>query len=143
VADVLKSVRTRLLSSTTVSTSVGSTRIYPQHAEQAAALPHIVLREIGNTTEHNLLGTSGTSETRVQIDCYALTYAAAYALREAARRIVGETYGTVEGLNFRSAVQGSRFGAYLEPRDGSDQGKHVLSVDFLLIHSETALTSGA
>lgn len=140
MADILKAVRSRLLSTTSV-TSLVSTRVYPTYAEQSATLPYVVLREVSNFAEENLAGTSGLSTSRVQVDCYALTHGAAYALREACRQQLHAYRGTSESVVFRASVQGSRFGTRLEPRDGSDHGKHIQTIDFLFTHSETAVSS--
>lgn len=125
----------------TAITDKVSTRIYPTHAEQNATMPYVVLKEIGNTAEENLAGTAGLSATRIQFDCTAATYAQAYALREAVRQALHAWRGTSETVQFRASSQGSRFAIYLEPRDGSDQGKHVSIIDIVFSHTETALTS--
>lgn len=140
MADIVKAVRAKMLTVTAI-TDIVSTRIYPTHAEQNAALPYVLLKEIGNESVEHLEGTSGLSSTRLQFDCTAATYSAAFALREAVRQALHAWRGTSSSVTVRSSVQGSRFSIYLEPRDGSDQGKHVLGFDLVMTHTETALDS--
>lgn len=140
MAEILKAVRSRMLGATSVSDLV-STRVYWQHLPQDATLPAVVLKEISNEAVEHLKGTSGVSTTRVQIDCYATSYPAAFALREAIRQRLHAWRGTSQSVNVLSSLQGSRFSIYLEPRDGSDVGRHVAIIDFLMTHSETALAT--
>lgn len=140
MAEILKAVRSHILGTTSVSDLVG-TRVYWQRLEQNATLPAVVLKELSNEAAEHLLGTSGLSTTRVQIDCYATSYPAAFALREAIRQRLHAYRGTSQSVVIRSVAQGSRQSLFLEPRDGDDVGKHVATIDFLVTHSETALTS--
>lgn len=140
MADLLKAIRAKLLTASGVTDKV-STRIYPLHAEQNATLPYVVLKEVGSDAVEHLKGTSGVSSTRVQFDCTASTYAAAYALRESVRQAVHAWLGTSDGLRFMASVQGSRYALYLEPREGSDQGKYVSIIDIVFTHTEVEITS--
>ena len=53
---------------------------YPNIASQNTATPYIVYQRVVSTTNNNLLGPSDLQNTRVQIDAYAKTYAAAQHL---------------------------------------------------------------
>lgn len=139
MAEILKAVRDRMLGVTAVSSLVAA-RVYWQQLPQAVTFPAVVLREISNEEVAHLRGTSGVSVTRVQIDCYSPDYTAAFALREAIRQRVRPWRGTQGSVFVHSVVQGSRNSFYLEPRDGTETGRHVCTIDFLIHHSETALS---
>lgn len=140
MAEILRAVRDRMLGASAVSTLVGS-RVHWQHLPQAETFPAVVIREISNEEVAHLRGTSGTSTTRVQIDCYSLDYTVAYAVREAIRQRLRPWRGTQGSVFVNEVIQGSRNSFYLEPRDGTELGRHVCTIDFLITHSETALST--
>ena len=63
----------------TGNTSAG-TRIFPMTAPDAVVRPYLVYQRITANDENVLNGTSGLYNTRLQIDCYADTYAGVNAL---------------------------------------------------------------
>ena len=52
-------------------------RVYPLIAPDGAARPYIVFQRISANAQNVLSGTSGLSNTRVQVSVYATTYAQA------------------------------------------------------------------
>lgn len=67
---------------TGASTTAG-TRVYWVDRPQLAALPAVTLQVISDPRPQHLKGFEETRRTLVQIDCWAETYAAAKALKEA------------------------------------------------------------
>lgn len=105
-----------------------ATRIYPRIRPQNSALPAITYTVPGGARDATLKGLSGTRRPRIQIDCWAATYAQSRALAEAA----------VADLSTPADVAGLKFGRASadEPRDlGEDVGDtfiHRASVDLLV-----------
>lgn len=50
-------------------------RVYPLSAPDATARPYIIFQRITSNDENVLAGSSGLVNTRMQVDCYADTYA--------------------------------------------------------------------
>lgn len=65
-------------------TALADTRIYPVVMPQGGKLPALVYTVVDDVPENSLAGwTSGLSNARVQIDCYAKGYIAAQTLADA------------------------------------------------------------
>lgn len=77
-----ESLRTLLLGTAGV-TAIAGTRIDWGISPQGAALPRLVLTEVGAQADTVHSGPSGLRETRVQIDCWAATFKAAKQLARA------------------------------------------------------------
>lgn len=71
------------LSADTAIAAAVSTRIYPVIAPQNAAYPHVTYQRISGGQVNSLDGYGGTENPRIQIDCWAETYAAAKSLAKA------------------------------------------------------------
>lgn len=112
--------------------ALASTRLYWVQAAQGVAKPYATLQRVSGLRDTPMDGPSGLIESRVQIDCYGLTYAAAKTL---ARAI--ET--AISGAAF---TQGSTYfqGCFLDAeRDGyeaeaSPDKLFRVSLDFIIFH---------
>jgi hypothetical protein len=94
-------LRTRLKNDAGVSALVG-TRIDWSVRPQGSITPCVVLTMIADNRDQHFQGFAGFRSTRIQIDCYAATKAAAVALREAViAAVVPEA--TVSGVTFLRA----------------------------------------
>ncbi len=60
--------------------TAAGTRVYPLTAPDSVAKPYITYQRISSNSENVLSGTSGLTNTRVQIDVYATTYAEATSI---------------------------------------------------------------
>lgn len=78
IADLMAYLRT----SATISALAGS-RITPAAASQGTVLPYITVEAITRGPLYADDGAVGLTQDRVQIDCWATTYAAARALGDA------------------------------------------------------------
>jgi hypothetical protein len=92
---------------TAANTSAGS-RVYWVDRPQAAALPAVTLQIISDIRPQHLKGFNPLRDTRVQIDCWATSYAAVTALKEAVlAAVVPEN--TSNGIRFdRAIIDGER-----------------------------------
>lgn len=126
MADLGTALHTRLKDGS--AGAIVATRIYPRIRPQNSPLPAITYTVPGGARDATLKGLSQTRRPRVQIDCWAETYAQSRALADAAVADLS-TPATVAGLKFGRASAD-------EPRDlGEDTGGkylHRASVDLLV-----------
>lgn len=61
------------------------TRIYPEMAPASAPFPYVVVQEISVESHYHLDGASGTHDTLVQVDCWALSSLASKTLARTIR----------------------------------------------------------
>ena len=118
--DMQGALRARI---TGASTTAG-TRVYWVDRPQSAALPAVTLQTISDPRPQHLKGFDELRETRVQVDCWADTYAAARTLLEAVlAAVVPEN--TSNGIRFDRAMV-----------DNSDDGGERTETKF--IHRQRA-----
>ena len=80
-------------------TAIAGDRIYPLLAPPDVARPYVVWQRIASEPQVSLAGfTSGLERIRVQIDCYADTPDAVFALAAAVRAAVQAATGPVRGI---------------------------------------------
>jgi hypothetical protein len=63
-----------------LNTTDADERVYPIMAPDGVAKPYIVYQRVLSNTENTLSGNAGITNTRMQLDIYADTYAGAQAL---------------------------------------------------------------
>lgn len=73
-------------------------RVYPLVRGQGTPLPALVYTRTGSAPVTSLAGSSGLDQVRVQVDCYAASYAAAKALAAEVRQLL-------EGASFKALLQ--------------------------------------
>lgn len=101
--------RALLMNDPAVSVLCGARINYAEHP-QGAPLPAIVLTLIDDAEGHHLKGPDGLSTGRVQVDCYADTYADAMQLARAVRaKMDGYHDARFPGV-FLDGTQGRRDG---------------------------------
>lgn len=125
MADFATALRSRLTG------LAAGTRVYWTLVPQGTALPYVRMQTVTDPRLEHLQGYDGARVTRVQVDCFAATYAAARSLSEAVISAVAQP-ATVGGVRFgRVKADG--------PRDlGEDTANgfvHRLSLDLLAEHS--------
>lgn len=102
--DMQGALRARI---TGAATSAGS-RVYWVERPQLAALPAVTLQIISDLRPQHLKGFDDLRDTRVQIDCWADTYAAVTTLKEAVLA-AAVPENTSNGIQFnRAIVDGER-----------------------------------
>lgn len=120
-------LRQRLLDAAPVAAIVG-TRVDWSVRPQADPYPAIVLTLVYDDRSQNFEGFDTFRSTRVQIDCYATTYAGATALREAVIAAVIPA-ATVTGTEFLRAFVNT----VLDRGDQTDTGyvhRQLLDLNF-------------
>ena len=125
-------LRARLIAAAPVTALVGQ-RVYWVDRPQASALPAITLQTISEARRQHMKGFDGLDVSRVQIDCWATSYAQAQALQEAAiAATIDEHAGN--GIRFaRAFIDSIRdLGERVET-----QFIHRASID-LIVHHSTA-----
>lgn len=117
-------------------------RIYPLRAPQGAALPYLTYQVISGLRVRNLTdGPCGMGNPRLQLDCWAATYAGVRALAEAVRGTKAETQldgytGTMNGTWVGYAEVRELTDLYEEPVHADDGGAYRATLDVLLWHDE-------
>lgn len=102
--DFQAGVRSRLI----VAATAAGSRIYWVERPQTSALSAVTLQIISDGRPQHLKGLDGARGTRVQVDCWASTYAAALALARACIAAL-QPPATVSGKRFGNAqVDGQR-----------------------------------
>lgn len=116
--------RALLLGSASVTALVGQRVGWGSHP-QGQPYPAVVLHVISDAEGHVLTGSpTGLSLGRVQVDCYAATYAAAKGLARAVRALLdGHRGGSFDGI----LLAGTRDGR----EDAGPEPLFRVSLDFL------------
>ena len=70
----------RLFTLLSAGSTLAGSRVWPLTAPDTPTTPYIVYQRIFSKSDNALGGNTGLINTRVQIDCYALTYADAQTL---------------------------------------------------------------
>ena len=117
-----------LANETTISAIVG-TRIYISKAPQTAALPHIVITQIGSEENQTLDGTTGLRFVDFDIDCKADRSVEAETLGNAVRVFMDDATGTAGSQTITQCLLNDESTDYEPPVDGSDKGVHVVLID--------------
>lgn len=97
---------------------------------QAATLPRVVLQQVSGLPVYDLDGPTGLERSRVQVDCYAATVAAAKALARAVdAALSGWHAGDIRGV-FRDSMRD------LPTDTGSGETAARVSLDYIIHHQE-------
>lgn len=64
----------------TAGGTLAGNRVFPLTAPDLTVRPYVIFQRVNTNDENILLGGSGLSNTRMQLDCYADTYSAVVAL---------------------------------------------------------------
>lgn len=89
----------QLLATTGITALVGN-RINWARRPQGSALPAIVLHRIDGSPDYHLTGSSGLVESRVQVDCWGLSYGSAKAVARAVEAAVSAARFTRGAIRF-------------------------------------------
>lgn len=123
-----------LLASSSVTALVGA-RVFPARRPQASELPAIVFTRVSGDRHYADEGPVDLVETRIMIECWATTYAAAKHVARAVRARLIDVKETLDGVEFQAS--------FLEAeRDlsegGSGQAEYLYrtTLDFVVWHRE-------
>ena len=96
-----EAVMRNALVTTTVVSSIVSSRIFPLLAPQSAALPFITYRRSGIRRQQTLSGPMGVPQVSVDFDVYAATYEGARDLAEKVRQRLDGYGGTFDNAEVK------------------------------------------
>jgi hypothetical protein len=96
-----EAVMRNALVTTTVVSSIVSSRIFPLLAPQSAALPFITYRRSGIRRQQTLSGPMGVPQVSVDFDVYAATYEGARDLADKVRLSLDGYGGTFDNTEVR------------------------------------------
>mgnify|MGYP003627568974 CR=1 FL=1 len=139
MADIGVGIRTYLLTKTAVTDIIG-TRIYPTVLPQNATLPAIVFDIFGGTPDDVLTGSSGSFRAVVDLECISTNHITSNDLAEQVRLVTQGYFGAMGDEQVNASRLFSRSETYVQPIDGSDVGRHVVSITFEITHNQTIPT---
>ncbi len=115
-----------------------ASRIYPVVAPQETDLPYLTIQRIDRPRERHQGGDAKLPHPRIQIDCWAATEFAADQLAEALRGVLDEFSGPLGGgrEHVEHCYLEDDRQEYVPPTDGSEQGTHRVSMDFIVWYRE-------
>jgi hypothetical protein len=130
MADLQTALVTRLKADSAVAAATGG-RLFWNIVPQGTALPYVRMQTITDLRPQHLTGYDASRQTRVQVDAFAATYAAA---RDIAEKIIAEMAApaTAGGVTFgRGKAEG--------PRDLGEETTagfvHRLQLDLIIEHA--------
>jgi hypothetical protein len=113
-------------------------RIYEEDPKQAVALPYVVFEVLAGSSSSHLGGMAGVAVARVQVDAYAATRPAAFALAEQLKFVLAACRGVTWGSTFVHDEHGND--SYERGRDrpvaGGNQRRYWFSRDYVFSYSE-------
>jgi len=89
-----------LLGATSVQAIAGD-RVFPSQLPDAVTYPAVVVQRAGGAPEYDMRGEAGIGVSRVQVDCYAESYAQMVDLKRAVRALLSGYQGPAGGLACR------------------------------------------
>lgn len=135
MSDVGKGIVTLLQTRPAVRDLVAE-RIYPTWLPKGAARPNVVYHEIDGVSEEHLKGAGGVRHTRLQYDVLADTAIEANQVREQLRLALQGYRGAAGDEDVLGVSVADLRSSFEPPIDGSDRGRYVRSIDFLISHTE-------
>jgi hypothetical protein len=136
--DIGVSLNAYLLAQSSV-TAICADRGYPGHLPKDTLFPAFTYSIISDVPSHHLGGVSGLREARVQFDSYddgcdghVGTRRVCNQLDEAILAALDMQQATLGGTAARTIQAENRFEDDVEPTDGTDQWRYVVSRDYLV-----------
>ncbi len=106
-------------------------RVHWSEREQGEGFPAVVLNRISGGRDYHMEGASGLVQSRIQADCWALTYKDALKLSRAVRgALSGYRGGDTQGAFIEAERQSVE-----KEADGAQRYFRV-SLDFMIWHAE-------
>ena len=131
---ITEALRTWLIAQPAVTAIIG-TRAYPAQAPQRAALPMIVFTRESEDKHPALDGTGGHGDlasAEFDLECIALTAAVAGTLAAAVAEAIKDYSGEMGEHTCEAVMIRDEYDGYQKPTDGSDNGRHVTTIEFQL-----------
>ena len=120
-------------------TNLVGTRIYPLRMPQRSAssdtvYPCITYQRISSRPVKHMTAAAPLQEARLQVDCWAATYASADALADALRLALDGYRGLWGSDVIRCCHLENTMALHEEPWGGDEQGVFRMSQDYLIWH---------
>jgi hypothetical protein len=128
---VQEQLRAYLIADATLSGLIG-TRLTWGINDQDAAMPRVTLQRISGAPEYSDEGEVSLGQARVQVDCFATTYAGAVAISRAIRTRISGARFTQSGVTFDVFIDAERDD--FEPGEGG-RDVHRVSMDLIVWHN--------
>jgi hypothetical protein len=137
MASVSASLRTKLLTYNGISSIVGQ-RMYADVLPKSATMPAVILWRISTTRDHTVSDVTKSGHTRIQVDCYANTRAAADSLALAIQQSgICAFRGTVDSITISGVeIDSGDQHEHEPPTDGNQVHRYLTSFDFMVHYSE-------
>ena len=135
-------LRTYLLSKPAISALVG-TRVYPLRAPQNAAYPQLTYGIISDIEVMSLEGSSGLTDARLHIDCWAndaAGYSTVKSLKAAVRNALTGFSGWMGSTEVGAVLPAGDVDLYEQPESASDTGVHHIAMDYEVSYQITKPT---
>jgi len=139
MASVTAAFRSKLLTYSGISSVVGQ-RMYPDVLPKNATMPAVILWRISTSRDHVVSDITRSAHTRIQVDCYANTRAAADSLALAIQQSgICSFRGTVDGIVFSGIeIDSGDTHEHEPPTDGNQVHRYLTSFDFMVHYQESA-----
>lgn len=140
---ILRNLRDYLLGFTSVTNRIGD-RIHANRLPGSYQGPYVLISRVSGDTPYNLAGEIGTTQTLIQVACWAGgedgSYEA-YAASESIRNVLSGFRGTWDGVLVSSCVLTSEpIELADDPPDGSRYWLHGVTSDYRVTHSQAVPT---
>lgn len=122
-------------------TAAAGNRIYPLLAPDHARLPYITYQRIESVHERAMGGPIGLAHARIQVDCWAATYAGVKQLANGVRRTLDGLDADIGPVASRTRVNAAFIESQsddVEPATGGQRRVYHVSMDFTVWHREDA-----
>ena len=114
-------------------TALVGRRLRPVIGKQADGFPAIVVQMVSHLPEYVTQGPVSLADSRVQVDCYAETFAGSKAVARAVKaRVSGQRF-TSGGVEFQQCAVIAERSSY---EDGKEVKLHRTSIDFRVWHTQ-------
>lgn len=115
-----------------------STRVRTTQADEADALPYILLFLINDASSYSMAGEVGLARCRLQVDCIGATPLSSLNVSEAVRAALSGFRGSMGTVAVRRCHRIDRSGPELYgPDDATQRGKYRVRMDFEIDYRET------
>lgn len=124
---------TLLMGTAALAALVGN-RINWVQAVQGCAVPYVVLTRVSGTRDYKMTGPTGLVESRVQADCFGLTYASAKGVARKVEAALSGYSGAVGAVKFDGIFLATERDLFND--DESPAKRFAVSLDFMVWHKE-------
>ncbi len=125
-----------LLGDSDVTALVG-TRVEPVQTSQTLIRPNVVYQRVTTSRVHTQDGATGLADCRLQVSCWADTYAAAKTLADKVRLALDAYKGTAAGITVDGIFLQDEGDMPQPPLAGGEKGIHGVRQDYRIHYQET------